>query len=262
MSKYSEVLNSQGVLNALQIVTGSPALAQKCARIAISECRKNRDLAACDGYAIAACVMAASQMGLEIGADRGHAYLFKDKNGPVLRIGYKGYIALALRNPRVSHIDVQAVYDGDHFEVVLGSTPKIIHRPSMNAAQKTDKNLTHVYAVVHFADAEPMVEWMTRAEVEKAKAVSKSGAVWGAWYTEQARKTVVRRLCKRLQYSPELAMAGAVDESQMDAATLERLVGESVASAVAQHIPAAVEYSRAEEVAQRMAALQPETVTA
>lgn len=262
MSNFVDVLGSNGVINALQVITGSPALAQKCARIAISECRKNRDLADCDGYAIAACVMAASQMGLEIGADRGHAYLFKDKNGPVLRIGYKGYIALALRNPRISHIDVQAVHEGDQFEVVLGSTPKIIHRPSMNAKQKTDANLTHVYAVVHFADSEPMAEWMTRAEVERAKSVSKSNAVWGAWYGEQARKTVIRRLCKRLQYSPELAMAGAVDESQMDAATLERLVGESVASAVAQHIPAAVEYSRADEVAQRMAALQPDSVTA
>lgn len=246
-----DMLKNPEVLQALEVVTGSAGLAKRLARLAITLCRKDDKLNTANPNAVCACVMVAGQLGLEIGSEIGHAYMFVDKNGPVLRIGYKGYIAMALRNPSISHIDVQAVYEGDAFEVVLGSTPKIIHRPNMTAP-KTDAKLTHTYAVVHFKDCEPMVEWMTRAEIEKAKAVAKSGAVWGQWYGEQARKTVIRRMCKRLQFSDQANLANIADESQLDTDTLRTIVGESVAAAIGELPELAIEQSKTESVLARM----------
>jgi recombination protein RecT len=255
-----QLLQNPNVLNALEVVTGSAGLAKRLARLAITVCRKDQKLNEANPNAVCACVMVAGQLGLEIGSEIGHAYMFVDKNGPVLRVGYKGYIAMALRNPSISHIDVQAVYEGDDFEVVLGSTPKIIHRPNMTAP-KVDAKLTHTYAVVHFKDCEPMVEWMTRAEIEKAKAVSKSDAVWTKWYGEQARKTVIRRMCKRLQFSDQLGLANIADESQIDNDTLRTIVGESVAAAVGNLPERALGNTKTDDVLARMQAVnQPEPV--
>lgn len=256
-----DMLKNQDVLKALEVVTGSAGLAKRLARLAITVCRKDKDLNTANANAVCACVMVAGQLGLEIGSEIGHAYMFVDKNGPVLRIGYKGYIAMALRNPSISHIDVQAVYEGDEFEVVLGSTPKIIHRPNMNAP-KVDAKLTHAYAVVHFKDCEPMVEWMTRAEIEKSKAVAKAGVVWAKWYGEQARKTVIRRMCKRLQFNDQLGLANIADESQIDNDTLRTIVGESVAAAVGNLPERAIGQTKTDDVLARMQQVnQPEPVT-
>lgn len=245
-----KMLKKPEVCQALEVITGSAGLAKKLARLAITACRKDKTLAQADASKVCACVMVAGQLGLEIGAEQGHAYMFVDKNGPVLRIGYKGYIALALRNPSISHIDVQAVYEGDHFEVVLGSAPKVIHRPNMNAP-KVDAKITHVYAVVHFKDCEPMVEWMTRNEVEKAKAVARASPVWNQWYGEQARKTVIRRMCKRLQFSPQISMAQAVDESTIDNDTLRTVLPEQAANVV-DIPPQPLGHTKADEVFERM----------
>jgi recombination protein RecT len=246
-----DMLKNENVLKALEVVTGSAGLAKRLARLAMTACRKDPKLNTANADSVCACVMIAGQLGLEIGSEIGHAYMFVDKNGPVLRIGYKGYIAMALRNPSISHIDVQAVYEGDEFEVVLGSTPKIIHRPNMNAP-KVDAKLTHAYAVVHFKDCEPMVEWMTRAEIEKAKAVARASPVWGQWYGEQARKTVIRRMCKRLQFNDQLGLANIADESQIDNDTLRTIVGESVAAAVGNLPERAIGQTKTDDVLARM----------
>jgi hypothetical protein len=52
-------------------------------------------------------------------------------------------------------------------------------------------------------------ELISRAELDKVRASSAagSGGPWAQWYDEMARKTVVRRLCKYLPYSPELEHA-------------------------------------------------------
>jgi recombination protein RecT len=46
---------------------------------------------------------------------------------------------------------------------------------------------------------------MSRAEIEQVRAVSRSkdGAAWSQWWGEMARKTVLRRLIKRLPLSTD-----------------------------------------------------------
>ena len=61
------------------------------------------------------------------------------------------------------------------------------------------------YAVAKLKDGTIEFEPMARDEIDKIRAVSKSkdGPAWRNWFTEMAKKSVIRRLCKRLPMSTD-----------------------------------------------------------
>lgn len=68
-------------------------------------------------------------------------------------------------------------------------------------------NIIGAYATVVYKDGTWEGEWMSRSKIERVRAVSKaksSRAPWQTWYDEMARKTVLRRLLKQLDSSPQL----------------------------------------------------------
>ena len=78
---------------------------------------------------------------------------------------------------------------------------------------RTDDDIVSVYAVAHLKDGYTQFEVMTRDEVEaiRERSKSKSHGPWVTDFAEMARKTVVKRLCKYLPLSPQLAAAIELD---------------------------------------------------
>ena len=72
----------------------------------------------------------------------------------------------------------------------------------------------HVYAVARLKDGGVQFEVMSRADVEKVRALSKAGSSgpWVDHFDEMAKKTVIRRLFKYLPVSIELQKAVVMDE--------------------------------------------------
>lgn len=95
-------------------------------------------------------------------------------------------------------IDAQVVYENDDFEQTLGDDAAIHHK-APRLGQPRGEPLG-VYAIARLANGMVMREVMDKAEVEKVRAASRSGngGPWKQWWTEMARKTVIRRLAKRL----------------------------------------------------------------
>ena len=71
------------------------------------------------------------------------------------------------------------------------------------------------YAVARLKDGGYQFEVMSRAEIEQVRKKSKAGSSgpWVEHWDEMAKKTVLRRLCKLLPSSIELARAVAMDEA-------------------------------------------------
>ena len=72
---------------------------------------------------------------------------------------------------------------------------------------ESDANITGAYAVCLFKDGSWEFEAMTRRQLERVRAVSKAkkaSAPWQTWFSEQCKKTVLRRLEKRLPKSRDL----------------------------------------------------------
>lgn len=96
------------------------------------------------------------------------------------------------------NIDAQLVYENDEFEQTLGDDAAIHHKaPKLGQPRG---NIIGVYAIARLSNGMVMREVMDREQVEQVRAASKSkdGGPWTQWWGEMARKTVIRRLAKRL----------------------------------------------------------------
>lgn len=78
-------------------------------------------------------------------------------------------------------------------------------RPHVTA-ENARQHVRSVFAMARTKDGETFVEVMSVDEVERVRSVSraKDGSTWSVWWGEMAKKTVIRRLAKRLPMSSDL----------------------------------------------------------
>ena len=182
---------------------------------------KNPDLMKCTPQSILASVIEAAEIGLEPTGSLSRAWLIpydvnvapkgapkKYEKQAQLQIGYQGLADLARNSGNISKVESRVVYAEDRFEVVYGTTPRIVHEPAFGDEMAVD-HITFVYAVAFFKDGSVQFDVMTRAQVDAIRARSRSGnfGPWVSDWPEMARKTVVRRLMKSLPLSPETQQA-------------------------------------------------------
>jgi len=212
-----------------QMVRLIPAMAAKyltperIVRIVSGAVSRSPQLLQCDPRSIIVSTMDALQLGLEPCGPLKHAYLVPFKNNKTGRleaqmmIGYMGYITLAKRAEAIKSCAAEVVYPGDEFLIELGSEMSVKHRPRLDGRADTSL-IKGAYAWCRLSDDTVMVEYMTRDQIERVRAVSKAGASesgpWTQWWDMMARKTVIRRLISRLPIltTPELADATAHDD--------------------------------------------------
>lgn len=94
------------------------------------------------------------------------------------------------------------VYSNDQFEYVLGDEERIIHHPFMG--EDRGRPIT-AYAIAKTKDGGIYRDVMSVAEIERVRSVSrgKDRGPWVDWWDEMAKKTVIRRLSKRLPMSTD-----------------------------------------------------------
>ena len=195
--------------------------ADRLARVALTEVRKNPTLAKCDQHSFLGAVMQCAQLGLEPGGVMGQAYLIPFENRKAGRtevqfiVGYRGMIDLARRSGQIVSIEARPVYEGDQFHVQLGLDSQLTHIPDFDNPNRVDPNkLRFVYAVAKLKDGGVQFDVMSRREVEAVRAQSRAAnsGPWVSHFEAMALKTVTRRLFKWLPISVELASAIEQDE--------------------------------------------------
>lgn len=110
--------------------------ADRLARIALTEVRKNPELLNCTQESFAGALMNCAQIGLEPGVF-GEVYLIPRKNKRnnnklevQLQIGYQGLAKLFWQSPLARHLDAQAVYERDEFDYAYGTAHFLRHKPA------------------------------------------------------------------------------------------------------------------------------------
>ena len=115
-----------------------------------------------------------------------------------------GGILKKIRNSgELLSIGAHVVYSNDTFSYALGDDERIEHVPCLDENRGTPQL---VYAIAKTKDGGIYREVMTIKDVEKVRNVSRSKdkGPWKDWYDEMAKKTVIRRLAKRLPMSTDL----------------------------------------------------------
>lgn len=164
----------------------------------------------CDPASLMSCALRVMDLGLELNAALGQAYIIPYGQQAQLQIGYKGMIALAKRSGEVSSVTAREVYSNDKFSFSYGIDDHLHHEPAL----KDRGELIAVYALAKMKDGGTQFEVLSKDEVDKIRNTSKmkNSMPWTQFYGEMARKTAIRRLFKHLSISVEINEAIAIDE--------------------------------------------------
>ncbi len=198
----------------------------RMARIALTAFRMTPKLAECDPRSVFAAVIQSSQLGLEIGL-MGEAHLVPFGNQCQLIPGYTGLMKLARNSGLVVDIYAEAVRVNDKFALKLGMERSLEHEPltaqgGFPASDEERGEVVGFYAVGVLKDGSRTFVAMSRAEVVKVRDGSKGyqaakkykkESPWDTDFSAMGLKTAIRRLCKWLPKSPELATALSLDDN-------------------------------------------------
>lgn len=155
-----------------------------------------------------------ASLGLEPTGLTGEGYIIVYGDTATFQPGWRGYLKRIRNSGAVTDIDCHLVYMNDEFNLTLGTEPAVTHVPKLVGeldgegqpiAQRGDYR--GAYAWARMPSGTKIIEWMTTADIQdianryspSVKANRKSP--WDTDWGEMARKTVIRRLSKRLPQS-------------------------------------------------------------
>jgi recombination protein RecT len=181
----------------------------------------NPELLSADRRSLLGACMKAAQDGLLLDGREAAPVIFNTKDGKKVQyMPMVGGILKKIRNSgELASISANVVYDKDSFEYELGDDERIVHKPFLGADRGQQ---IAVYAVAKTKDGAIYREVMSVADVEKVRAASRAGKFgpWADWWDEMAKKTVIRRMAKRL---PSSADVDQVFESDNDASGFDQI---------------------------------------
>lgn len=168
-------------------------------RIATTALTRTPKLKDCSKESFFKCLLDLSAMGIE--PDGRRAHLIPYGTECTLILDYKGMIDLVRRSGEVTSLRAETVCENDEFAWENG---KVTHKIDW---RKPRGDMQAVYAEAVLKSGETQTATMTKEEVDGIRKRSRAGnsGPWQSDYSEMAKKTAVRRLCKLLPLSSEIA---------------------------------------------------------
>jgi phage RecT family recombinase len=204
--------------------------------------------------------IACAKLGVDPTGRRNSAHFINRKGVCCLQLGYGALVTLAKRHGDVLGVDVVCVYKGDTFEIKQGTTREVIHVPKITEASRREDCIA-CYAIAHYPGGFYKFDWMSVEEIRHirdkyAKGTDKASSPWKAEFNEQCKKTMVHRLFKMIDLSPQAAEAiehievtdfnvgrPAFDPSRMETSRAALAAGETNERIVSTQEPVEVEQS-------------------
>jgi recombination protein RecT len=157
------------------------------------------------------------------------------------KVNYMPMVLGIIKRLAVADITIEAhvVRENDVFEQEFGDNASIVHKAPKLGTPRGD--LIGVYAIAKLPNGMIMREVMDKDQIDQVRRASRSGGSgpWKDWYDEMARKTVIRRLAKRLPIlDPKVAETVAADDDLYDFAAANAGQGDSAPPADRPEQPA------------------------
>ena len=184
---------------AMSVLTQKPDLLRKASRESVLNC-----------------LIECARLNLEPEGTLQHAFLIPYGRECKIQVGYRGLCQLVYREAQVKKVWTAPVWEGEQFRRVLGDEHSIVHVPDDDAEERESslEGLRGAYACIKLLSDEVDHEWMNLKALLKIKKGSKSDA-WENWPVEMARKSPLKRLCKRQQTTSKVLADGiALDDRE------------------------------------------------
>ena len=220
LTEVTRHIMSERLASQLKMALPEHISVEKFQRVVITAVNKNADLVSADLLSLLTASVECAQDGL-LPDGREAALVIYNTNAArkgqpknwVKKVQYmpmiKGICKKAHNSGELPFLDMHVVHENDEFDYELGLHPHLIHKPKLGARGE----LIGAYAVARTSQGSEYIEVMSKDEIEAirleaSKSKSDDGKPYGPWknyYGEMARKTVLRRLSKRLPLSSDLA---------------------------------------------------------
>ena len=171
-------------------------------RVALTAIQNTPALAQADRRSLFGALVRLAQDGLLPDGREAAVVMFGNKAQAMPMIA--GILKRVRQSGEVARVSAQVVYKNDTFTVRYGFDEDVEHIPP--ALDEPRGEPIGAYATAVLKDGSQLLEVMSLEEIEKVRAVSRAArnGPWVAWWSEMARKTVMRRLSKRLPMSTDL----------------------------------------------------------
>ena len=205
-------------------LAGKGVDADKFALAAVTALRQNPELADCNPSSVYRAVQSAAHDGLLPDGREGVITVYNKNVGDKQRPQWEkhaqwspmiGGLVKRLGAHRI-YLDTQVVYENDVFDQEFGDNPAIVHKPP-KLGQERGKAVG-VYAIVRLPDGHVYREVMDIATLDaiRAQSKNKNGSVWTTWWDEMARKSVARRVFKRVPIPEAVRSVVASEDLDID----------------------------------------------
>ena len=194
--------NLQQMAPELKMALPAHVTVEKFSRVAMTAIQNNPDLLNSDRKSLFGAIVRLAQDGLLPDGREAALVMFGNKVQAMPMIA--GVLKKIRQSGDVAKVSAQVVYENDEFVWHLGFDEDVTHNPP--PLDKPRGKAIGAYATAVLKDGSRLLEVMSLEEIEKVRAVSraKGNGPWVSWWGEMARKTVMRRLSKRLPMSTDL----------------------------------------------------------
>jgi recombination protein RecT len=163
---------------------------------------RDRNLAKCTPQSLFDCVLKAAQCGLEIGTVDQHAYIIPYGTEAQFQPSYRGMIFRLVQAGVVANMYAEVICENDPPpRIISGSQRQLVHEFAVGKRGKT----VGAYAVATMPNGSTDFELMDEegiASIEKAAlriSGGKPSPAWAMFRNEMIKKSVIKRMAKRLQ---------------------------------------------------------------
>lgn len=187
----------------------------KFARVAMTAIQSTPALLEADRRSLYGACVKLAQDGLLPDGREAALVVFNSKGGKMVQAMpmIAGVLKKIRNSGEVAKVNAQVVYENDHFLVSYGYDENVEHSPPRLG--KPRGKALGAYATAVLKDGSKLLEVMDLEQIEKVRKVSRASGngPWVDWWDEMARKTVLRRLSKRLPQSSDIEDAFDRDET-------------------------------------------------
>lgn len=236
----------------------SPEEYDRFVNIAVDSIVRDTNLLSADLLSLVASIRHAAIMGLEATSIMGEGAIvvYRDGGQGGKKIAqfqpmYRGLMKLARNSGEILSIGCDVVRRKDRFVYRSGSAPVVDHEPfipgfTKDAEPEEGNDVVGAYAFLKLRSGELVPLFMSTAEINKRRAVSKSfqssgeQSIWGQWWEEQAKKTVLARLMREkaplsFRAQQALSLAAEIDSPEGEPEKVEAVVSRTAAR-LAAHV--------------------------
>ena len=205
--------NNGAEAKAIRAMLGDKATMDRFLAVTFSALAKNPDiLQNCTVLSIVQSVKDAASLGLDPTGLTGEGAIIRYGDSAQFQPMWRGYVKRIRNSGKVVDIDCQIVFMNDEFTLKLGTSPEIFHAPILVGEKDDDGEPTSergdyrgCYAWALMPSGKYIIEYLTTADINavrnqysQAFRRGKGDSPWDTAWTEMARKTVIKRLAKRL----------------------------------------------------------------